>query len=84
MAKAYSPIGLLDTIPNFSTLCTKHISYLAEKHNLHPLTQFRGRPGRNTTDTWRKGKMAATLFLDVQGAFPNIVKDQLIHNMQMR
>ena len=84
MAKAYSPIGLLDTIPNFSTLCTKHISYLAEKHNLHPLTQFGGRPGRNTTDAWRKGKMAATLFLDVQGAFPNIVKDQLIHNMQMR
>ena len=28
--------------------------------------------------------MAAALFLDVQGAFPNTVKEQLIHNMRMR
>ena len=60
-----------------------------------PPSQFGGRPGRNTTDAmllvshkikeaWRKGKSAAALFLDVQGAFPNTVKDQLIHNMQMR
>ena len=35
-------------------------------------------------DAWRRGKSAAALFLDVQGAFPNTVKDQLIHNMQMR
>ena len=86
----------MDTIPKvFSTLCTKHISYLAEKHGLLPLTQFGGRPGRNTTDamllvthkikdTWRKGKTAAALFLDVQGAFPNMVKEQLVHNMRMR
>ena len=35
-------------------------------------------------DIWRKGKTAAALFLDVQGAFPNTVKEQLIHNMRMR
>ena len=86
----------MDTIPKiFSTLCAKHISYLAEKHKLLPPTQFNGRPGRNTTDAmllvthkvkeaWRKGKMAAALFLDVQGAFPNTLKEQLIHNMCMR
>ena len=34
-------------------------------------------------EAWRKGKSAA-LFLDVQGAFPNTVKDQLLHNMRMR
>ena len=28
--------------------------------------------------------MAAALFLDIEGAFPNTVKDQLIHNMRMR
>ena len=28
--------------------------------------------------------MVAALFLDVQGAFPNTVKEQLIHNMRMR
>ena len=35
MAKAYRPIGLIDTIPKvFSTLCAKHLSYLAEKHSM--------------------------------------------------
>ena len=96
LAKSYRPIGLIDTIPKvLSTLCSKHISYLAEKHNLLPSTQFGGRPGRNTTDAmllmvhkikdaWRCGKIAAALFLDIQGAFPNTVKEQLIYNMRMR
>ena len=96
VAKSYRPIGLIDTIPKlFSTLCSKHISFLAEKHSLLPPTQFGGRPGRNTTDAmllvahkvkeaWRRGKVATALFLDVQGTFPNMVKDQLIHNMRMR
>ena len=35
-------------------------------------------------DAWRKGKVVAALFLDVQGAFPNTVKEQLVHNMRMR
>src|ERR1700720_1069262 len=95
MAKVYCPMGLIDTIPKvLSTLCSKHISYLAEKHNLLLPTQFGGHPGRNTSDamlltvhkvkdTWRRGKVAAALFLDVQGAFPNMVKDQLLHNMKM-
>ena len=96
VAKAYRPIGLINTILKvFSTLCAKHLLYLAEKHALLPPTQFGGRPGRNTTDAmllvthklkeaWRRGKTAAALFLDVQGAFSNTVKDQLIHNMRMR
>jgi hypothetical protein len=96
LAKSYRPIGLINTIPKvLSTLCTKHTSYLAEKHNTLPASQFSGRPGRNTTDAmllvvhkikdaWRRGKVAAALFLDVQGAFPNTVKERLIHNMRMR
>lgn len=80
VAKSYRPIGLIDMIPKvLSTLCPKHISYLAEKHGLLPPSQFGGRPGRNTTDAmllmvhkikdaWRRGKVAAALFLDVQGA----------------
>ena len=35
-------------------------------------------------EAWRRGKVATALFLDVQGAFSNTVKDQLIHNMRMR
>jgi hypothetical protein len=92
IAKAYRPIGLNNTMPkSFSTLCAKQVSYLAEKHNMLPQSQFGGRPGRNTADamhcikdTWRSKKVAVALFLDIQGAFPNMVKEQLIHDMRMR
>ena len=33
-------------------------------------------------DAWQKGKVASLLFLDVEGAFPNVVTDRLIHNLQ--
>ncbi|KNZ74351.1 hypothetical protein J132_07209 [Termitomyces sp. J132] len=57
-----------------------------------PARQFRGCPRCNTTnavhmvvsrikDAWCSGHIAAALFLDVQGAFPNTVGDRLIHNM---
>ena len=60
----------------------------------HPAYQFGGRPGRNTSDamllitskikdTWRKGLVLAGLFLDVQGAFLNMVKDLLLHCMKL-
>jgi len=50
-------------------------------------------PNSNTTDAihvlthkikdaWRYSKVAVALFLNVQGAFPNTVKDQLIYNMK--
>jgi len=35
-------------------------------------------------ETWRRKKVASILFLDVQGAFPNVVKEVLIHNMRQR
>lgn len=52
IVKSYWPIGLIDTIPKvFLTLCSKHISFLAEKHNLLPKSRLCGRLGRNMTDT---------------------------------
>ena len=81
VAKSYHPIGLIDTMPKvLSTLCTKHTSFLAKKHNMLPTTQFGGHWGCNTTDAmllvvhkiksaWWQGKVAAALFLDIQGAF---------------
>jgi hypothetical protein len=90
----YRPIGLLDTIGKlFSTLVAADLMFLAEKHILLPDNQFGGRPGHNTSDavhilthtvknTWRSGKVAAALFLNIQGAFPNTCKDQLLHNMK--
>jgi Reverse transcriptase (RNA-dependent DNA polymerase) len=78
IAKAYRPIGLIDTLPKgFSALNSKQISFLAEKHNMLLVAH-------RIKDTWRSKKVVAALFLDVQGAFPNTVKDQLIHNMKMR
>jgi Reverse transcriptase (RNA-dependent DNA polymerase) len=35
-------------------------------------------------DTWCKGKVISTLFLDVNGAFPSIDINTLIHNMRKR
>lgn len=96
IASAYWPIGLLNTLIKLhSTLSANHLSFLAEKHHLLPSTQFGGRAGRNTSDAmhmvtqviqnaWRTGKVAAVLFLDVQSAFPNTGKEQLIHNMCAR
>ena len=34
-------------------------------------------------DAWQHSKVAVALFLDVQGAFPNMLKEQLLHNMKM-
>ena len=96
MSKSYRPIGLLDTIGKLlSTLIAADLSFLVEKYNLLPAMQFGGRSRHNTSDamhilvhrikdTWRSGKVASVLFLDVQGAFPNTVKDQLLHNMKSR
>ena len=94
--KAYRPIALLNTLGKlFSTVAADEISYFCETRNLLPPTQFGGRPARTTTDSmlllthsikeaWRKRQVASVLFLDVQGAFPNVVKEVLIHNMKAR
>jgi hypothetical protein len=44
VAKAYRPIRLLNTLgKGFDTLISRYISYLCEKHNLLPPSQFGGR-----------------------------------------
>ena len=35
-------------------------------------------------DTWRTGRVTSTLFLDIQAAFPNTVKEWLLHNIRSR
>ena len=94
VAKAYCSIGLLNTISKLlSTLITADLFHLAEQHNMLPGGQFGGRSGRNTSDAmhivthkvknaWPVGKVAVALFLDIQCAFPNTVKAQLLHNMR--
>ena len=96
IVKAYRPIGLLDTLGKlFSSLIVADLSHLAEKHQLLPPTQFSGMPGRCTTDVihlvvpkikeaWRRKKVVSILFLNIQAAFPNTVKERLLHNMRTR
>ena len=43
--------------------------------SLHLLT-------KTVKDTWQKGQVTSTLFLDVKGAFPSVDIKQLFHNMQ--
>ena len=94
--KAYHPIALLNTLGKlFSTVMADDLSHFCETREVLPKNQFGGRPGRCTSDSMlllthtikekrRRKKVASVLFLDVQGAFPNVVKEVLIHNMRQR
>ena len=94
--KAYRPIALLNTLGKlFSSLVADDLSHYCETREVLPKNQFGGRPTRSTSDSmlllthtikekWRQKKVASVLFLDVQGAFPNVVKEVLIHNMRLR
>jgi len=94
--KAYRPIALLNTLGKlFSSIMADDLSHYCETREVFPKSQFGGRPSRSTSDSmlllthtikeaWRRKKVASILFLDVQGAFPNVVKEVLIHNMRLR
>ena len=91
--KAYCPVALVNMIAKlFSSVIVEDITYLMEEHELLPANHFGGRPGRTTTDSlhllvdsikaaWSGKHVALVLFLDVEGAFPNVVKEQLLHNL---
>jgi hypothetical protein len=94
--KAYRPIVLLNTMWKVLTaIIANHISFLTEEHQLLPVKHFGGRPGCTTVDAlhlltykikeaWRSGKIAAVLFLDIEGPFPNAVLAKLLHNLRKR
>src|SRR6266481_6081208 len=92
--KAYRPITLANTFGKLlSSIVAEDLSFMCENHQLLPANHFGGRPGRNTSNAmhllthrikgaWRRHKVAAMLFLDVEGAFPNVVTHWLLHNMR--
>ena len=94
--RAYRPVALLNTMWKvITTLVADQITHLSESHSLLPKHRFGGRPGHTTTDAmhlltlrikaaWRSGKVAAVLFLDIEGAFPNAVPEKLVHNLRKR
>ena len=92
--KAYQPIALVNTITKLlSSIVMEDISHLTEKHQLLPANHFRGCPGHCTADSlhllvdtvkaaWCRKQVVSTLFLNVEGAFPNAVTKQLLHNLR--
>jgi len=94
--KAYQPIALLNTMWKvLSAIVADQISFLTENYQLLPRNHFGGCPGWTTTDAihlltlrikavWCAGKVAAVLFLDIKGAFPNAVPERLVHNLRKR
>ncbi|KAI5823023.1 hypothetical protein K523DRAFT_200583, partial [Schizophyllum commune Tattone D] len=62
---------------------------------LLPKLHFGGLPGRSAPDAvhfivnciknaWRGGRVVSILATDIQGAFPNMVIDLLLHRMRCR
>ena len=94
--KSYRPIALLNTMWKVLTaILAELLMHYAETHKLLPENHFGGRKGRTTSDAmhllaykikgaWRKREVAAVLFLDIEGAFPNAVPLRLVHNMKRR
>ena len=94
VSSAWCPIVLLDGLARLLNSCqAEEMITRCEKHNILPANHFRARPGHTTTDsihllikmvkdTWRKGQVVSTIFLDVKSAFPSIDISCLIHNMR--
>jgi len=92
--KAYRPIALLNTMWKvLSMIVANQISFLMENYQLLPRNHFGGCPGWTTTNAihlltlriksaWQVGKVAAVLFLDIKGAFPNAILERLVHNLR--
>ena len=92
--KSYHSIALLNTMSKILTsIAMDRLTYILEQHNLLPNTHFSGQPDRSTTDSlhllevtikhaWRNKWVASVLFLNIKGAFPNIVTDWLLHNIR--
>ena len=89
----YRLIALLNTTYKLlSAIVANQLSYLLEANHLLPSTHFSGCLGHSTTDsrhllaatirnTWHSNKIVSVLFLNIEGAFPNVVMACLLHNM---
>ena len=90
---AHRPITLLNTIAKMLSACiAEDLIQVAKTYNLLTSNHFSCCPCRNTSDSlhyvttfvknaWRK-EVISTLFLDIKGAFPNVVLSQIIHDMR--
>jgi hypothetical protein len=94
--KVYRPIMLLNMMGKVPTsIIVEQLTYYTEKHMLLPPLHFGGQPACTTSDTihylvykikdaWQKRQVTSVLFLDIEGAFPNVVNKKLISNLTAR
>jgi ribonuclease HI len=93
---AYRPISLLNTLGKLlEAVVARRLSFLAEKHDLLPDSQFGGRPGRTTEQAllvlsnaidraWYKSKVVTLVSFDLKGAFNGVNKISLDHCLRAR
>ena len=96
IAGSYRPIALLNTISKIMEfILAKRISYMAETMSLLPRSHFGARKAvsiehalhylvEKIISAWNRGKLATLLLLDVTGAFDNVSKKRLLHNLRLK
>ena len=94
--KAYRPIALLNTLGKaLESIVASRLTYLADSHQLLPSRHTGGRKLASTDhalhllsqriyQAWGDGKVASLLLLDVSGAFDNVSRPRLLHNLRKR
>jgi ribonuclease HI len=94
--KSYRPIALLNTLGKaLEAVVANRLTYLADVYHLLPSRHTGGRKLMSTDhamhlllqrihDAWADGKVASLLLLDVSGAFDNVSRPRLLHNLRKR
>jgi ribonuclease HI len=94
--KSYRPIALLNTLGKaLESIIANRLTYLADIHHLLPARHAGGRKLASTDhalhlllqrihQAWGDGKAASLLLLDVAGAFDNVSRPRLLHNLKKR
>jgi ribonuclease HI len=94
--KSYRPIALLNTLGKaLEAIVASRLTYLADTHRLLPSQHTGGRKLASTDhaihlllqriyEAWADGKVATLLLLDVSGAFDNVSRQRLLHNLKKR
>lgn len=94
--KSYRPIALLNTLGKaLEAIVAARLTYLADTYHLLPSRHTGGRKLASTDHAlhlllqrihraWAEGKVASLLLLDVSGAFDNVSRRRLLHNLRKR
>jgi ribonuclease HI len=94
--KSYRPIALLNTVGKaMEAIMADRLTYLADTYGLLPRRHTGGRKLASTEhamhfllqrihQAWAEGKVASLLLLDVSGAYDNVSRERLLHNLRKR